>query len=146
MLEIGKTYKEKAALQPAHPRVCLLIDTEPVEMASGWLKALLEDLGGVLCDLTQLPDILLVVIPGFTLDEAQFAAQPLFDLPGWSTLPCAESGDCYILDSVRFFDTLQEESAQILATILYPEVFLDDLPPYCVKVLEKEELVSEEQI
>jgi hypothetical protein len=131
-------YLEKAQAQPTHPRVALLIDTEPVAVAGGWLAELVEHLGGVLCEVTDSPEVLIVAIPSFTLEEAHFAAQPLYTLPEWIDLPCVQSGDCYVTDSVRFFDTPTSESAQILATILYPEVFSDILPPYSVRLLEKE--------
>jgi hypothetical protein len=138
VLETWKPYQEKAQTQSDSPKVALLADTEPVQTATGWQIELLESLGGVPCELTESPDILLIAIPDFTLEEAHFAAQVLFELPEWSDLPCARMGDCYVLDAPTFFTTPTSEAAQILATILYPEAFPENLPPYSVRILERE--------
>jgi hypothetical protein len=139
VLETWKPYQEKAQTQSNSPKVALLADTEPVQTATGWQIELLESLGGVPCELTESPDILLIAIPDFTLEEAHFAAQVLFELPEWSDLPCVQMGDCYVLDTPTFFTTPTNEAAQILATILYPEAFPENLPPYSVRILEREE-------
>jgi hypothetical protein len=138
VLETWKPYQEKASAQSNRPKVALLADTEPVQTAMGWQIELLESLGGVPCDLSESPDILLIAIPDFTLEEAHFAAQVLFELPEWGDLPCVQMSDCYLLDAPTFFTTPTDASAQILATILYPEAFSESLPPYSVRILERE--------
>jgi hypothetical protein len=150
VLETWKPYQEKAASQTNSqankPKVALLADTEPVQNATGWQIELLASLGGVPCELSESPDILIIAIPDFTLEEAHFAAQVLFQLPEWGELPCVQVGDCYVVDAPMFFTTPTVEAAQILATILYPEAFPESLPPYSVRILEREKEPEIEEI
>jgi hypothetical protein len=131
VLETWKPYQEKAQTQVNNPKVALLADTEPVQTAMGWQIKLLASI---------------IAIPDFTLEEAHFAAQVLFQLPEWDTLPCVQMGDCYIVDAPMFFTTPTTEAAQILATILYPEAFPENLPPYSVRILEREKELEIEEI
>ncbi len=58
------------------------------------------------------------------------------DAPGWLELPAVKNGECYAVDGSAYFNRpgpRLAESAEILATILHPEIFTEMLPPYSVQ-------------
>lgn len=94
------------------------------------------------------PEMIVAMACGFdtyrTLDEAW----ALTEAPGWFDLPAVRSGECYAVDGNAYFNRPGPriaESAEILATILHPEVFTEMLPPYSVQRFSSELLEPQEQ-
>jgi hypothetical protein len=97
----------------------------------------IEKAGGTPCHaLTDSPDVLILALPGSSLDDAEEEALALAETPGWWDLPCVTGGDSYLVDAEQL--TGEAQATWILATILHPDIFTEMLPPYSVRMLPKE--------
>jgi hypothetical protein len=126
----------QAQALPARPRVALLTVLTPPTLATGWLAELVVGVGGTPAEIAD-AEVLVVALSKQDVNTAHVAAVAwLIALDGWRDLPSVQSGDCYVVDSARFFDAPATDSAGILATILHPEAFTDLLPAHAVRLLE----------
>jgi iron complex transport system substrate-binding protein len=152
--------REKTQTIGELPRTLLLEWPEPSFSAGHWNPELLQIAGGMLApwdivgkpsrvlDWTEVlefnPEYIVLIACGFDAYRSLDEAWPLSELPGWYDLPAVRNGDCYAADGNAFFNRpgpRLADSAEILATILRPEVFTDMLPPYSVQRFPDEMLV-----
>lgn len=117
----------------ARPKTLLLTELE----GTCAHKELIERAGGTpVNSLADSPEVLLIALPGLSLDDAEEESLDLPDTPGWWELPCIKGGDGYLVDATY----LENEplAIWILATILHPNVFTEMLPPYSVRMFPAE--------
>lgn len=154
-----KATKAKAA--GGSPRILLLEWPDPLFSAGHWNPELLTLAGGtggawdkVGEDSKTLdwetvrefaPEFIVLIACGFDAYRALEEAWPLSELPGWYDLPAVRNGECYAADGSAYFNRpgpRLAESAEILATILRPEIFTEMLPPYAVQRFSDEMLTQ----
>ena len=154
--------REKAAGAGEPIRTLLLEWPEPLFTAGHWNPELLTLAGGVGGVWDQpgvssrtleweavqafAPEMLILVACGFDAYRALDEAWALSELPGWYDLPAVREGECYAADGSAYFNRpgpRLAESAEILATILRPEIFTEMLPPYSVQRFPEELLQPE---
>ena len=151
--------REKATAAGNPPRTLLLEWPEPLFTAGHWNPELLTVAGGTGGPWDEAgvpsrtleweavrafaPQMIILIACGFDAYRALDEAWPLSDLPGWYDLPAVRDGECYAADGNAYFNRpgpRLAESAEILATILRPEVFTEMLPPYSVQRFSEEML------
>lgn len=154
--------QEKAAQAGEHPRTLLLEWPDPLFTAGHWNPELLALAGGTAGPWDTpgapsrtlswnevqafRPEVIVLIACGYDAYRALEEAYPLTDLPGWFDLPAVKAGDCYAVDGNAYFNRpgpRLAESAEILATILHPDVFTEMLPPYSVQIFGSDLLEPE---
>ena len=134
------------------PRTLLLEWPDPLFTAGHWNPELLTLAGGTAAPWDEVgvpsrtlswdeiaafdPEMIVLIACGFDAYRALDEAWPLTDYPGWYDLTAVREGDCYAIDGNAYFNRpgpRLAESAEILATIFYPEEFQEMLPPYSVQ-------------
>jgi iron complex transport system substrate-binding protein len=132
---------ERAARQPARPRVAAVEWIEPLMAGGNWMPELIALAGGV-DTLGQAgehsrvvawpalraadPDALLVLPCGFDLPRTRTEAERLRANPGWAELRAVRAGRVYLLDGNAYFNRpgpRLAESLEILAEVLHPDAF-----------------------
>jgi iron complex transport system substrate-binding protein len=152
---------QKAAGAGGSPRTLLLEWPDPLFSAGHWNPELLTLAGGtggawdkageasrtleweVVREFA--PEFIVLIACGFDAYRAIEEAWPLSELLGWYDLPAVRNGECYAADGSAYFNRpgpRLAESAEILATILRPEIFTEMLPPYAVQRFPDEMLVQ----
>jgi iron complex transport system substrate-binding protein len=152
--------REVASTAPERPKTLLLEWTDPPFSAGHWNPELLQlaqgraapwDSVGVPSRtltwdeiLAFQPEMIVLMACGFdayrALDEA-FVLPVLAGGEAWFNLPAVQNGDCYAVDGNAYFNRpgpRLAESAEILATILHPELFTEMMPPYSAQRFAEE--------
>ena len=144
--------REKAASAP--PVKTLLLEwPDPPFSAGHWNPELLQIAGGIggpwdvpqeasrTLDWKQIadfaPDIIVLMACGWDTARAEYEAYAFLDVPEWFGLPAVQNADCYTTDGNAYFNRpgpRLAESAEILATILHPDLFTEMLPAYSVRL------------
>ena len=156
------TVREKAARAPERPKTLLLEWPEPLFTAGHWNPELLALAGGGTAPWdtpgapsrtlewadvqTFSPEMIVLIACGMDAYRALDEAYALGDAPGWFDLPAVRNGECYTADGNAYFNRpgpRLAESAEILATILHPDLFTEMLPPYSVQRFDNELLEPE---
>jgi len=137
MAEIAR----RARSSPRHPRVAAIEWQEPLMAGGNWVPELLEMLGAVNLfgsagahspwmqweDLASSdPDSIVCLPCGYDLGKARAEMHWLTSRPAWSHLRAVREGRVFIADGNQYLNRPGPrivESLQILAEILYPEIF-----------------------
>lgn len=146
------------------PRVLLLEWPEPPFTAGHWNPELIALGGGLRAPWDSIgvpsrtlewdevvawqPEVIVVLACGFDAYETLDQCWGLTELPGWYDLPAVRDGECYAADGNAYFNRPGPrlvESAEILATILHPEVFSEMLPPYSVQRFDNDMLIEPDE-
>jgi iron complex transport system substrate-binding protein len=155
--------RSKAAKALESPRTLLLEWPEPLFTAGHWNPELLalangapgpwDETGTPSRTLTWdeveafAPEMIVLLACGMDAYRALDESYALLDHPGWFELPAVKNGECYAVDGNAYFNRpgpRLAESAEILATILHPELFTDMLPAYSVQRFDNELFVPTE--
>lgn len=156
------TAREKAAATPDRPKTLLLEWTDPPFSAGHWNPELLALAGASLGPWDEAgtpsrtltweeiqafgPEMIVAIPCGLNVDRALEECYALADQEGWFDLPAVREGECYAVDGNAYFNRpgpRLAEAAEILATVLHPEVFTEMLPPYSVRRFPEELLKRE---
>lgn len=154
---------QKVASVATRPRTLLLSWPDPLFSSGRWLPELLTLAGATAApwdtpgaephflpgtDIQNFaPEMVVSVASSFDAEAGLFEASPLTDIPGWYDLPAVHNGDCYTINGNAYFTRFGPrlaESAEILATILHPDVFTEMLPPFAVQIFSSDLLEPEE--
>ncbi len=137
MMQISQT----ARATHARPRVACIEWHEPLMAAGNWVPELVEMLGAInlfgeagrhspwmtWADLAASdPDVILTMPCGFDLARTRAEMYWLEQNPIWPQLRAVRNGEAYLLDGNQYMNRPGPrvvESLQILAEILYPQVF-----------------------
>ncbi len=149
--------REKAAKAAERPRTLLLEWPDPPFTAGHWNPELLMLANGISgpWDVAGAPsrtltwdeinafapEMVVLLACGMDAYRALDESYALLDAPGWFELPAVKNGECYAVDGSAYFNRpgpRLAESAEILATILHPEIFTDMLPAYSVQRFDNE--------
>lgn len=71
------------------------------------------------------PEVMFIACCGFDVERTRADLPILFSYPGWSDLPCVQSGRVYLVDGSAYFSrpgTRLVDSLEILAHALHPDV------------------------
>jgi iron complex transport system substrate-binding protein len=147
--DVVRTVVENASEKP---RTLLLEWSDPPFSAGHWNPELLTLSGATLAPWDEAgapsraltwdeikafaPEMIVFIPCGFGVDRAIEEAYVLADTEGWFDLPAVQNGECYAVDGNSYFNRPGPrlvESAEILATILHPDLFAEMLPPYSVR-------------
>ena len=93
------------------------------------------------------PEMIVLLACGMDAYRALDESYALLDAPHWFDLLAVKNGECYAVDGNAYFNRpgpRLAESAEILATILHPEIFTEMLPPYSVQRFDNELFVPME--
>jgi iron complex transport system substrate-binding protein len=154
------TVRDRVAAVSERPKTLLLEWPEPPFSAGHWNPELLELAGGVGGPwdetgkpsrtltweeiLAFQPETIILMACGFDAYRALDEAFALPDGPGedaWFDLPAVRNGDCYAVDGNAYFNRpgpRLAESAEILATVLHPEVITEMMPPFSAQRFAEE--------
>lgn len=152
--------RARATQAPEHSRTLLLEWPDPPFSAGHWNPELIALAGATAAPWDEpgapsrtlswddivafAPEVIACVFCGFDADRSLDEAYALPELAGvesWFALPAVVNGECYALDGNAYFNRpgpRLAESAEILATVLHPETFTDDLPPFAVRYFPPE--------
>lgn len=131
----------RVPLAAPRPTVACIEWMDPLMSAGNWVPELIEMAGGraVLCEagkhspwltwdmlLSANPDTILILPCGFDLARIQQELHLLTEHPRWRDLRAVQSGQVFVTDGNQFFNRPGPrlvESAEIVAEILWPDVF-----------------------
>jgi iron complex transport system substrate-binding protein len=155
--------REKSARAAERPRTLLLEWPDPPFTSGHWNPELLmlangaagpwDTVGAPSRTLTWdeinafAPEMVVLLACGMDAYRALDESYALLDAPGWFDLPAVKNGECYAVDGSAYFNRpgpRLAESAEILATILHPEIFTEMLPAYSVQRFDNELFVPVE--
>ena len=155
---------EKAKEAPERPRTLLLEWPEPPFSAGHWNPELLALANAVAAPWDEIsipsrtltadeivqfaPEMLVLIACGMDVDQSLDAAYDLTEMTGWYNLPCVQNAEVYVADGNAYFNRpgpRLAESAEILATILHPDIFTDLLPANSVARVDAEILTPFEE-
>lgn len=136
------------ATQASHrPRVLHLEWAEPVMCGGHWVPEMVEMAGGINCFgdkergsyrlewdavLESQPDMIILMLCGYTAQRALEDLPILTAKPGWDTLPAVQQQQVYAMDAGAYTSRSGPRLVQgleILAQILHPELFRGLIPP-----------------
>jgi iron complex transport system substrate-binding protein len=133
--------RNRTAKIARRPRCFLMEWVDPPFCAGHWGPELVEIAGGLdplgrkhrpsveipwQAVLDAAPEVLVLALCGYTLDDAQRDYQVLRAFPKFATLPAAQRGQIYLVNASAYFSRPGPrivDSLEILAGILHPEVF-----------------------
>ncbi len=87
------------------------------------------------------PEMVVLLACGMDAYRALDESYAFLDVPQWFDLPAVKNGECYTVDGNAYFNRpgpRLAESAEILATILHPDLFTNMLPAYSVQRFDNE--------
>ena len=136
-----KRLRDAAANSTRRPRVACIEWIEPLMAAGNWMPELVEIAGGINVlgeagkrskwitfeDLSAVdPDVIFISPCGFGIGRTMVDIPVLKNQPQWKNLKAVSSGRVYVADGNQYFNRPGPrivDSAEILAEILYPQLF-----------------------
>ncbi|NJO02639.1 MAG: ABC transporter substrate-binding protein [Bacteroidia bacterium] len=144
------TRQMKLALQAVHTQVQFIPNLRtvaclewfsPLMYAGHWMPTLIKKAGGINVFgreqapsqtlkwqelLDQNPDVILINLRGFSINQSIAELPHLLASPGWETLRAVADEQVYILDGYHYFNRPGPrivDSVEMLGEILHPELF-----------------------
>ena len=123
------------------PRVFCMEWLDPVYCSGHWVPEMVELAGGVDAlgrlgtdsvriqwqdVLDWAPEVLVVMPCGYSLEAAFERARPMFDLPGYASLPAVRNNRVHVVDANSYFarpGPRVVEGTELLAHLIHPDLF-----------------------